>query len=55
MHVIKHVIYAKGLCSTHFRGVEQERELRKPWDFETVFRPQKQTMVSNNNIIQQCE
>lgn len=34
---------------------EQERELRKPWDSGTVFRPQKQTVVSDNNIIQQCE
>lgn len=44
----RHVIYAKGLCSTHFRGVEQEIELRKPSDFGTVFRPQKQTVVSDN-------
>lgn len=50
----KDINYAKGLCSAQLRGAEQERE-RKPWDSGPVFRPQKQPVVSDNNIIQQCE
>lgn len=50
----KDVNYTEGLCSAQLRGMNK-REVRKPWDSGTVFRPQKQTVVSDNNIIQQCE